>query len=225
MRASGCIGKVTTEISQRSIFESLRTPGLRVGAALDRAKADGKARRARRRASAPALRGRARSHGRMRPRTNRPARVLAQFEPDADRLRRIVLEQELDAFCASLREAFAKSPRQHQVAAEIDDAEATGVARERARRPRPISGRRRRIWFRVLKSFPNHLGVFRARRALGWRGRSRRLGRFLRRLRRAIVQPLQGLDEFAEDLGALSRNEIAAAQAAPPRQVRGCVGS
>src|SRR6185312_1513734 len=147
-------------------FRELAYAGFRIRAAFDGAEADGKtveragAHEREHLAAAFDLRQHAPAH-------EEAVSVLAQLKPDADRLGRIVLEEKLDAFRAALGKAFAKGTRQHEIAAEIGDAEAARIAGKRA-----VSLDRFQVagdGFGFMFGFlPDHFDVFRARRAFGF---------------------------------------------------------
>ncbi len=127
IRASGSIGKVTTEISQRSASTMRRTPVLASVLAPHRAKAD---RQPVERAGAHQVVHLARpADGRRQPAAHeQAARVLADLAPDADRLGRIVLEQHAHAGSTPARQRGGKGAGLDHVAAEIDLAEQAGIA-------------------------------------------------------------------------------------------------
>ena len=62
----------------------------------------------------------------------KPAVVLAQFQPDADRLGRIVLEQHGDAANAARAQRGGEGAAHHHVARLVDLAEQAGIAFHRA---------------------------------------------------------------------------------------------
>jgi hypothetical protein len=61
-----------------------------------------------------------------------PARVLAQLQPHADRLGRVVLEQHRDAADAARRQRRREGARHDHVACLVDLAEQAGIALHRA---------------------------------------------------------------------------------------------
>ena len=130
-RAPGSSGNVTIEISQRSIASSLRMRVFGSSRPLHGAKAD------REPVGGAGLEQRqqlARPHhlGDQPAARVQPAHILAQLEPDADRLGRIVLEQHRHAAHAALPQRGRERARHHHVARLVELAEQRGVALDRA---------------------------------------------------------------------------------------------
>ena len=130
-RAPASSGKVTMEISHKSTANRLRTRVLRVdaaahGAEADRQPVDGARLQQRQQFAC------ARDFGDQPAARIKPARVLAQFQPDADRLGRVVLEQHGDAVDPAQAQRLGKGAAHHLVARLVDLAEQAGVAFHRA---------------------------------------------------------------------------------------------
>ena len=130
-RAPASSGNVTMEISHRSTAMQPAHPRARIDLPLTVRKPIDSPSTAPARSSDSSSRARATS-GISRPRARKPARILAQFEPDADRLGRIVLEQHRDAVHAARGERRGESAAHHHVARLVDLAEQAGIAFHRA---------------------------------------------------------------------------------------------